>query len=206
MKVVLASSSPRRAHLLRQIGISFIVDPSNVDEIVSDDLQPEEIVLELAQRKGLDVASRHDFAMIISSDTIVSYNKLILGKPTNETEAKKMLAMLSDSTHEVFSGVFVAITKKHGKISDSFSFYERTKVTFSALTELEVTSYIETGSPFDKAGAYGIQDDKGSLFVKKIEGDYYNVVGFPVHSFYQHLKKKLPAICQHIFFKHELKI
>ncbi len=206
MKVVLASSSPRRAHLLRQIGISFTIDPSSVDETVSELLPPDEIVQILAQKKGLDVAARHNHSLIIASDTIVCFNNQILGKPVDENEANEMLTLLSDSTHEVFSGVFVALTEDQGKISASFSFYERTKVTFSALSELEVRSYIATGSPFDKAGAYGIQDDMGSLFVKKIDGDYYNVVGFPLHSFYQHLKEKLPDIHRNIFFNHEFKV
>lgn len=200
MKVVLASSSPRRAHLLRQIGISFTIDPSSVDETVTEHLPPGEIVQILAQRKGLDVAVRHDHSLIIASDTIVFQNNKILGKPTDEIEAKEMLSSLSDSTHEVFSGVFIALTKGQGEVSYSFSFFERTKVTFSALTELEVKAYIATGSPFDKAGAYGIQDDLGSLFVKKIDGDYYNVVGLPLHSFYQQIKEKLPEIHRYLFF------
>lgn len=203
MKVVLASSSPRRSHLLRQIGISFIVDPSSIDESTSKSIDPEDFVLELAQKKGLDVAPRHKHSLIIASDTIVCLNNKMLGKPVNNEEAKEMLFLLSDSTHEVFSGVFVGLTDDRFEISESFTFYERTKVTFSALTELEVNSYIATGSPFDKAGGYGIQDDRGALFVKEIEGDYYNVVGFPLHSFYQHMKKILPEIYQDLFFSHE---
>lgn len=203
MKVVLASSSPRRSHLLRQIGISFIVDPSNIDESASKSIDPEGFVLELAQKKGLDVAPRHKHSLIIASDTIVCLNNKMLGKPVNNEEAKEMLFLLSDSTHEVFSGVFVGLTDDRCEISESFTFYERTKVTFSALTELEVSSYIATGSPFDKAGGYGIQDDRGALFVKEIEGDYYNIVGFPLHSFCQHMKKILPEIYQDLFFSHE---
>lgn len=200
MKVVLASSSPRRALLLKQIGLSFTIEPSNVDETISEQLPPDEIVKLLAQRKGMDIASRHEHTLIIAADTIVCINKKILGKPSNKIEAGTMLAELSNSTHEVFSGVYVALTSEHGLITQSLSFSERTKVTFSALTALEVDHYIATGSPYDKAGAYGIQDDLGALFVKNIEGDYYNVVGFPLNAFYQHLKAKLPEIHQILFF------
>lgn len=200
MKVVLASSSPRRALLLKQIGLSFSIDPSNVDESVSELLTPTEIVQDLARRKGIDVASRHEHSLIIAADTIVCLNNQILGKPSDKNEAREMLSTLSNLTHEVFSGVFVALTSEHGDISQSFSFSERTKVTFSSLSDPEVNHYIATGSPFDKAGAYGIQDDLGSLFVEKIDGDYYNVVGFPINSFYQHLKAKLPEICRNLFF------
>lgn len=200
MKVVLASSSPRRALLLKQIGLSFIIDPSNVDETVSEQLSPAEIVQSLSRRKGMDVATRHNHSMIIASDTIVYLNNQVLGKPTNKKEAKKMLSSLSNLTHEVFTGVFVALTSDLGQITQVLSFSERTKVTFSALSGSEIDHYIETGSPFDKAGAYGIQDDLGSLFVKKIEGDFYNVVGFPINAFYEQLKVNLPEIHRNLFF------
>lgn len=200
MKVVLASSSPRRALLLKQIGLSFTIEPSNVDETISEELPPDEIVQILAQRKGIDVAARYEHTLIIAADTIVCLNDRILGKPSDKNEAREMLSALSNLTHEVFSGVYVALTSDLGNICQSFSFSERTKVTFSALTELEVNHYIATGSPYDKAGAYGIQDDLGSLFVKNIEGDYYNVVGFPLNAFYQHTKAKLPEVHQNLFF------
>ena len=200
MKVVLASSSPRRALLLKQIGLSFTVDPSNMDEKITAQLPPNEIVQVLARRKGTDVASRHDQSLIIAADTVVYLDNQILGKPSDKNEAREMLLSLSNLSHEVYSGVFVALTSDQGVINQSFSFSERTKVTFSALTELEVDRYIETGSPFDKAGAYGIQDDLGSLFVKNIDGDYYNVVGFPINAFYQHIKSKFPEIHQDLFF------
>lgn len=200
MKVVLASSSPRRATLLKQIGLSFTIDPSNVDESYSDTLLPDEIVEQLASKKGIDVAARHDHSLIIAADTIVCMNNQIFGKPADVKDAKQMLLTLSGLTHEVYSGVFVALTTELGTISQSICFSERTKVTFSSLTETEVKHYIETGSPFDKAGSYGIQDDLGSLFVKKIDGDFYNVVGFPLQAFYQNLKTELPDIHQNLFF------
>tara|TARA_R100001143_G_C3361367_1_gene137121 strand:+ start:60075 stop:60677 length:603 start_codon:yes stop_codon:yes gene_type:complete len=200
MKVVLASSSPRRALLFKQIGLSFTIDPSNVDESISKHTPPDQIVQFLASRKGMDVASRHEHSLIVAADTIVCLDQKILGKPSDKKEAREMLFSLSNLTHDVYSGVFVALTSDNGNLSQSFTFYERTKVTFSALTELEVDHYIKTGSPFDKAGAYGIQDDLGSLFVKNIDGDYYNVVGFPINAFYQHLKVKLPEVHQILFF------
>lgn len=200
MNIVLASASPRRATLLHQIGITFKTDPSDAVESFSGSLTPSQIVISLSERKGIDVASRHANSLVIASDTIVSLNNKILGKPADEAEARKMLFLLSDKTHQVYSGVFVAKTDQNKDIVRSFSFYERTNVTFSALTELEVNHYIASGSPFDKAGSYGIQDDLGSLFVKRIDGDYFNVVGFPLHSFYQKLKTEMPEVFHQIFY------
>lgn len=200
MKVVLASSSPRRAKLLKQINILFEVDPSNVDEngiILSD---PVAIVEHLAKLKGRDVAARHKDSFIIAADTIVCLNDKVLGKPEDEEHAFNTLKTLSDKTHQVYTGVFLCSVDQSGNIFKEFSFTERTNVTFGTLTDSEINHYISTKSPMDKAGAYGIQDDLGSLFVKRIDGDYYNVVGFPLHAFYQHVKTSFPELSNNLFF------
>ncbi len=200
MKIILASASPRRAALLKQVNLYFTIDPSDIDENSGSHQPPEKMVLVLSEKKGRDVSSRHKNSLIIAADTVVSLKGDILGKPENRQQARDMLGRLSDNTHEVFTGVHVSKTNSVPEIVENFTFFERTNVTFSALTEREIDHYIDSGSPFDKAGGYGIQDDLGSLFVKKIEGDYYNVVGFPLNSFYQHLKNKMPRVHQHLFF------
>ncbi len=200
MKVVLASSSPRRAKLLKQINLSFVVDPSDVDENGTNLPDPVDLVEHLAMLKGRDVAARHKDAFIIAADTIVSLNDEILGKPEDEEDAFETLKTLSDNTHQVYTGVLLCSVDQSGNISKEFSFTERTNVTFGALTDSEINHYISTKSPMDKAGAYGIQDDLGSLFVKRIDGDYYNVVGFPLYAFYQHVKTSFPDLSKNLFF------
>ncbi|MDZ7719503.1 MAG: Maf family protein [Balneolaceae bacterium] len=201
MKVILASASPRRANLLSQIGIHFEIDPSSINETFSEDLPPFQVVQELARQKAEDVAKRHPEKFLIAADTIVCLDDEILGKPTDGTQAAKFLQRLSGRNHDVFSGVYAGLTNASGEFSSVISFFERTKVTFASLTELEIKQYINYEKPFDKAGSYGIQDDLGSLFVKKIDGDYYNVVGFPLHRFYDTLKKEMPDIYNQLFFQ-----
>lgn len=199
MNIVLASASPRRAKLLKQINLTFTVDPSALSEETNGISEPDKLVEYLAKLKGEDVAKRHSSTLVIAADTVVSLAGELLGKPKNPAEAFEMLSKLSNRTHQVFTGVYIGVVNHQKNISDNFTFSERTNVTFSTLTEQEINYYISTGSPMDKAGAYGIQDDLGSLFVKKIDGDYYNVVGFPVHSFYQTLKSELPEIHKTLF-------
>jgi septum formation protein len=190
--IVLASASPRRKKLLEQIGLEFIQSPSDVDENLSDDLSPVETVAKLASLKASEVANQFQNALIIAADTIVVFNSDILGKPIDKDDAVRILQILSGNTHLVITGVSLRLTDENGRSYSSCDFYEQTKVTFAALTQQEIEAYIDTGSPFDKAGAYGIQDDWGSVFVSSIEGDYYNVVGFPLHTFYQKLKTFAP--------------
>jgi len=190
--IVLASASPRRKKLLEQIGLEFIQSPSDVDESISSGMDPVETVTKLAALKSAEVASRFQNALIIAADTIVVYNEAILGKPADKKEAAEILETLSGKTHLVITGVSLRLTDDSGRITSSHEFNEQTKVTFAALSHEEIEAYIATGSPFDKAGAYGIQDDWGSVFVSSIEGDYYNVVGFPLHTFYQTLKTFAP--------------
>ena len=191
MKIILASKSPRRKYLLELLNLQFEVQGSDIEETYSYS-NPTDIVKYLASIKATDVAQHHNNAIIIGADTIVTLNGEILEKPFDQTHAFEMLKTLSDNTHEVYTGVSI-IKKKDAKLEE-YVFYEQTKVTFAPLEDEEIHKYIATGSPMDKAGAYGIQDDWGAVFVKRIEGDYYNVVGFPLHSFYQHIKSIEPSL------------
>jgi len=193
LKIVLASQSPRRKKLLSQIGFIFEIIPSNTEEIITSN-NPIDIVNELSLQKAKDVATSVSNALVIGADTIVVLNGTVLGKPKSEEEAISILSMLSAKVHSVFTGVSFVITNSDKKISSTHSFFEETKVQFSSLSKSEIQSYVASGSPMDKAGAYGIQDDWGSLFVERIEGDYYNVVGFPLNRFYQELKKIEPTL------------
>ncbi len=188
-KIILASKSPRRKQLLELLGLPFQVQGSQIDEVYSL-TNPREIVTHLAASKARDVAKQFEDALIIGADTIVVLDEHILEKPQDEKDALNMLMRLSNRTHIVYTGVCL-ILKTNGQVKEH-SFFEETKVTFAALSESEVQSYIKSGSPMDKAGAYGIQDDYGAVFVKRIEGDYYNVVGFPLHAFYQNVKLLIP--------------
>lgn len=197
--IVLASASPRRHHLFRLMNIPFTVHPAEIEEEIDESLEPAEIACSLARQKGITVSDKYPQAVVIAADTIVVHNGYVLCKPQNEEDAADMLRNLSGTDHFVFSGVFI---KGGGGINgptESFTFFGRTKVSFSTLDEMEIEQYISTGSPMDKAGAYGIQDDIGSLFVEKIEGDFYNVVGFPVNKFYQLLKNDYPSLFKLIF-------
>ncbi|WP_372903639.1 Maf family protein [Rhodohalobacter sp.] len=199
MKIVLASASPRRAQLLKQINLEFTVSPSDIEEVMDENLSPERLVESLAQQKGESVLSMHPDSFIIAADTIVTIKGRYLGKPIDENDAEAMLQNLSTQTHEVYSGVYLALTNEKGIKVSSYTFSEETKVTFGALERSEIRKYVETGSPMDKAGSYGIQDDFGAVFVKKIEGDYNNVVGFPLYAFYQQIKLHFPKIFSQLF-------
>lgn len=178
--LILASQSPRRAQLLKQIGLQFSVQPSGIYEMIHDELSYEENVKQLSLHKAQDVAAKNSHGIVIGSDTIVVINHKVLNKPESEKEAYAMLAELSGNTHTVFTGfALVDVQSKKFYID-----YEKTDVTFRRLRDDEITDYIATGSPMDKAGAYGIQDDFGAVFVEKISGCYYTVVGFPLAKFY----------------------
>ncbi len=180
---ILASQSPRRRAILRQIGIPFTAIPADVDESESESesTQPNEIVRELALRKAAVVAAMWPSALVLGADTIVSAGGILLGKPNTLREAKNMLRMLSGRTHTVYTGIALI----HGDSRRRVTAEEATRVTFADLTDQEISEYVATGIPMDKAGAYGIQDDYGCVFVKGIEGDYFTVVGLPAHRLYQ---------------------
>lgn len=198
-EIILASASPRRKELFKMMGISCTIDPSDIDEIIDADLSPDENVCSLAHQKATDVAKRRLNTIVIAADTIVVKDGFILGKPKSESEAVSMLRSLSGRHHYVYSGVSVLNVETDGTVDETVTFFEKTKVAFSTLDDTEINQYIATGSPMDKAGAYGIQDDYGSLFIKRIDGDYYNVVGFPVNKFYQTLKTGYPSMFKKVF-------
>ena len=185
-KIILASGSPRRKELLSKLNIDFEIIVTDTDETITE-TSPDRIVEDLALRKASAIFDtiEEDDVMVIGADTIVYYDGDILGKPQNEAEAKDMISLLSDRTHQVFTGVAVCIKRKGEKSVISFS--EKTEVTFYHIDKFDIDEYIKTGSPMDKAGAYGIQDDFAK-HVKKIDGDYNNVVGLPLSRLYQEIK------------------
>jgi len=198
MPVILASSSPRRAKLLKQIGLQFEISPSTIEEVIIEGEPPVKTCTRIAESKACDVSTKHNNSIIIAADTIVVQNGRIIGKPSSKNDAREILSSLSGTEHMVLTGVCLVKTGNDHQIIESDTFHQITSVTFTELSMEEIDSYIESSAPFDKAGAYGIQDDLGSLFVKSITGDYYNVVGFPLQMFYEKLKKFEPALAAKI--------
>lgn len=182
--LVLASQSPRRRELLRRLGLPCTVHPSEADEAVVPGTPPDALVRELALLKAADVARQHPDALTLGADTIVVLDGDVLGKPADTDEARAMLRRLSGRTHIVYSGLALV----HPPDGREVTAYEATDVTFAPLSDDEIAAYVATGAPMDKAGAYGIQDDFGALFVARVEGDYYNVVGLPLHRLYRTLR------------------
>jgi septum formation protein len=176
MNLILASASPRRTHLLKQIGLRFTVVPAHVDESIDELLPPYEHVTILAERKARAVAQRLGEGVVLGADTIVVLDGGIINKPADAADARRMLRMLSGRRHEVYTG----FTLMDASDSRSITGWERTEVWFRVLEDQEIAAYVAAGSPMDKAGAYGIQDDYGAVFVEKISGDFYNVVGLPL--------------------------
>lgn len=194
--IILASQSPRRKKLLRQLNISFSIQPSSCDESYDTNEEPEAIVQMLAKRKAVDVAPGHKQALVIGADTLVVLDGQILGKPASEPEAASMLRKLRNKAHNVLTGVCLVKTDNKGNIIDNRTFAKQTVVWFGNIDEAEINRYVAGGSPMDKAGAYGIQDDWGSIFVERIEGDYNNVIGLPLYALYQQLKSFAPEFLQ----------
>lgn len=179
--LILASSSPRRKELLENLQLPFEISSSNIDETYDKNLPPEEIVMSLAHQKAQSVAKRRPDAFVIGADTIVVIDGQVLGKPKMVQEAAEMLKKLSGKSHYVYTGVTIISP------TNQVDFFEKTEVVFWDLTEEEINNYLKTGEHFDKAGAYGIQG-YGSLLVKKINGDYFSVVGLPVARTIRELK------------------
>lgn len=175
MKWILASASPRRAELLRQIGLSFTVCPADADETIDASLSPAETVRTLSRRKAEAIREKggDTTCPILAADTLVEADGRLLGKPKNEADAFSILSSLSGKTHRVYTGMTVIF---RGKTASRVC---QTDVTFRTLSEADIRAYIATGEPLDKAGAYGIQGI-GALLVKEIHGDYNNVVGLPI--------------------------
>ncbi len=186
MRVILASASPRRKELLGQLGMDFEICVSNVEEKITQSM-PNLVVEELSAQKARDVFEKQQGdVLVIGADTIVAMGDRILGKPGDEETAKDMLHMLQGEVHQVYTGV--TIMKREGERESQITFSEGTSVSFYPMTDEEINWYVSTLEPMDKAGAYGIQG-LGARFVKKIEGDYNNVVGLPIARLYQELKK-----------------
>lgn len=174
--LVLASASPRRQELLRLITPDFIVDKSDICEKV-DIANPAELVLHLAKQKAQDVFLRHPADIVIGADTIVFAQGEALGKPADIADARRMIGLLEDDVHEVYTGVCVKSAK------NEVLFANVTKVFFARMTEAEISEYLETSEFMDKAGAYAVQGE-AAKFISRVEGCYYNVVGLPVNALY----------------------
>ena len=187
-RVILASGSPRRLDLLRQVGIEPEVEPSHVEEVITSTV-PDQVVMELSRQKAEDIAALHtgEDVIVIGADTVVAYDGKILGKPQDREDAVRMICMLQGHIHQVYTGVTLvfcgktsveqAIAVDNG--SHIITFAEKTDVHVCPMTEAQIRSYVETGEPMDKAGAYGIQG-RFAVWVKGISGDYNNVVGLPL--------------------------
>ncbi len=175
--IILASASPRRSELLKQVGFDFEVIPSQADETEIAGETPEEHVIRLSLNKAREVSTRDDIdgRWVIGSDTIVLRDAEILGKPTDPEDAARMLRSLSGRTHQVLSG-YAILDRGTGENRTAAI---TTRVTFRSLTDAEITGYIATGEPADKAGSYAIQG-LGAFMVSRIEGSYSNVVGLPL--------------------------
>ena len=184
-KVILASNSPRRKELLGGLGIDFEVRTlSDIDESYPNALRGEDIPMFISGKKAEAYKQgMADDEMIITADTIVYDNGQVLGKPKNRGEAVQMLKGLSGHAHEVITGVSIVTKKK------TVQFASTSKVTFAALTDEEIAYYVDTDKPYDKAGAYGIQEWIGYVAVTRIEGSYFNVMGLPIQKLYSELKK-----------------
>lgn len=174
-KLILASKSPRRNDLLEQAGLTFSIIPSDFDESSVTISDPELYVKTLAKSKAIDISKKHPDSWVLGADTIVLIDGSILGKPGSKDEARSMLKQLSGKTHQVITGYCLCCQTKNNIISETV----KTDVRFKTLRDAEIEWYIQTGEPFDKAGAYAIQGI-GAFLVESINGSYSNVVGLPV--------------------------
>lgn len=174
-EIILASSSPRRAELLRQIGLKFRVLPCQVDETPPPGLAPSELVELLAERKALATAGKLSKGIVLGADTVVVWRGELLGKPSSGEDAAHMLKKLQDSAHEVYTGIAL-VDAGSGKLLVD---HEKTRVVFRSLDDEDIKRYVATGEPMDKAGAYGIQG-LAAIFINRLEGCYTNVVGLPL--------------------------
>ncbi len=193
-RLILASASPRRREILAQVGAEFEVIPAKGEELLTS-TEPKEAVLQLSCQKAEETAGRLSGdagnIVVLGADTIVSLDGAILGKPKDKKDAVRMLGLLNGREHSVFTGVTM-IVRGDGK-EQIISFYEETRVFMYPMTKEQIQAYTETGEPLDKAGAYGIQG-KCAVYIEKIVGDYYNVVGLPVAAIYQKLENSGIAI------------
>ena len=183
-RIILASSSPRRKEILEITGLVFEVIPSNYEENMNNDIPPVELAKELSKGKAEKVAMKHDNAIVIGADTFIALGNEVLGKPQNESDAIAMLQRLSGNSHSVITGLTIIDSSSDKTISEAVE----TKVYFKKLSNAEIQAYVSSGEPMGKAGSYAIQG-LGSIFIEKIEGDYFNVKGLPLSNLVEKLKK-----------------
>jgi septum formation protein len=179
-RIILASASPRRAELLKQIGVKFELATSHVEERPRPDEAPPDYITRIARAKVIAVAREREAGLVIGADTVVVLDGRMIGKPEDEADAQRLLRQLSGRWHAVMTGVALYDAETRHEVAD----YEKTLVKFAQLSDSEIEWYVSTGEPMDKAGAYGIQG-LGGLFVDEIAGNYYNVVGLPIPLVYR---------------------
>ena len=187
MELILASASPRRKELLEKIGLPFTIQPAKGEERITQK-SPAAVVMELSRQKAEEIAAAQTGeCIILGAETVVAKGEEIMGKPKDAADAKRMLKSIADDCHQVYTGVTLIRTGAHPQ---SVTFQEKTDVFLYPISDAELDSYIASGDPMDKAGAYGIQGNF-AIHVKGIAGDYYNVVGLPIGRVYQELKRML---------------
>ena len=179
-RIILASASPRRAELLRQIRVEFELLPSQVEERPHPDEAPADYIIRIARAKVIAVARQREAGLVIGADTVVVLDGHLIGKPEDEADARRLLRRLAGRWHAVMTGVALIDLETRREVAD----YDKTLVKFAQLTDTEIEWYANTGEPMDKAGAYGIQG-LGGLFIDEIAGNYYNVVGLPIPLVYR---------------------
>jgi len=182
-KIILASKSPRRQELLRLMDVDFRIVLKDVDESYPDNLSPEEIAVYIAEKKARAFDEDVNDEIVLTADTIVAIDGMILGKPEDADQAAEMLGMLSGKVHRVVTGVCLLYKHKYNL------FHDVSEVFFRKLTEEEIRFYVDKYQPLDKAGAYGIQEWIGLIGIERINGSYTNVVGLPTEKLYQQLKR-----------------
>ena len=184
MTYILASKSPRRRELLQMLGIPFEIEVSDEEEVITS-TDPAKVTEELSLQKAMAVAAKREEGIIIGADTVVSVDGRILGKPRDREDARSMITLLQGRAHTVYTGV--SLVDAEGA-KETVTFHVGTRVNVAPMTEAEISGYIESEEPYDKAGSYGIQG-LFSKYIEGIEGDYFNVVGLPVHALYEAIKK-----------------
>ncbi len=183
-RIILASQSPRRQQLLKELGLNFEVRIKDFPETFPENLEGKDIALYIAKQKAeLFKSEIADDEIVITADTIVWCDNMVLGKPVDKEDAMRILRKISGNIHEVITGVCLLSKEKEKLFSVS------TKVTFEVITDEDIEFYVKNFSPFDKAGAYGIQEWIGIIGCSSIEGSYFNVVGLPVHQLYKELQE-----------------
>ena len=183
-KIILASASPRRKELLEKIGLMFEVEPSNFEEEMHPGLAPHELAQNISLQKAKAVARKHKNSVVIAADTFIVFGNQILGKPHTANEARKMLETINGKSHRVITGFSIVDTSENKTLSRSVE----TIIYLRKLTLAEIDAYVKSREPLDKAGGYAIQG-LGAVIVKKIEGDYFNVMGLPLSALTEALKE-----------------